>query len=274
MTVSENAGAGLLQLVERDLQRGTSDLPQLAKGAAEALRLARAADFEVDAAATLAENDPPLAARVLAVANSALYARGARHVSPRRAIAHIGGAALREVLYQTAYASMIVDVPRFAKAVAADFVHSVATAALARALARVAPADPDDAFLAGLLHDLGRARCWSLVAKRLPTSGGDDAEALAVVDALHAAAGHALVVKWQLPDEIAEVCLHHHEPGDRKLPLIVAAADILVHAADGTPDARSPEAALAAIGIDGGLAAEWLARGVKEFERAGLMTRG
>jgi len=274
MSVSEQAGAGLLQLVERDLQRGTSDLPQLPRGAAEALRLARATDFDVDAAATLAENDPPLAARVLAVANSVLYARGARHVSPRRAVAHIGGAALREVLYQTAYASMIVDVPRFAKVVASDFVHSVATAALSRALARVAPADPDEAFLAGLLHDLGRARCWSLVAKRLPTTRGDDAEALAVVDALHAGAGHALVLKWQLPDAIAEVCLHHHEPGGRKLPAIVAAADILIHTADGTPEPRSPVAALEAIGIDGNLTGEWLERASKEVERARLMTKG
>jgi len=95
-----------------------------------------------------------------------------------------------------------------------------------------------------------------------------------VVDALHAGAGHALVLKWQLPDAIAEVCLHHHEPGGRKLPAIVAAADILIHTADGTPEPRSPVAALEAIGIDGNLTGEWLERASKEVERARLMTKG
>jgi len=273
MSAVAHAPSALFDLVAHDLSRGTSDLPQLARSAAEALRVARAAELDIDAAVKLAENDPPLAARVLAVANSALYARGARHVSPRRAVAHIGGSAVREVLYQSAYASMIVDVPRFADQIARDFVHGVATAALARALARVASADPDDAFLGGLLHDLGRARCWKLVAKRLPSAGGDD-HVHEIVDALHASAGHALVQTWQLPAEIAEVCLRHHEPGTRGLPAVVAAADVLAHAAEGRPETRTPEDALAAIGIDPGLSAEWLARGKVEVERAQLMTRG
>jgi putative nucleotidyltransferase with HDIG domain len=273
MSAVVHAPSALFDLVAHDLSRGTSDLPQLARSAAEALRLARAADLDIDAAVKLAENDPPLAARVLAVANSALYARGARHVSPRRAIAHIGGSAVREVLYQSAYASMIVDVPRFADQIARDFVHGVATAALARALARVASADPEDAFLGGLLHDLGRARCWKIVAKRLPSAGGDE-HVHEIVDALHASAGHALVRTWQLPAEIADVCLHHHAPEGRRLPAIVAAADVLAHAAEGRPETRTAEEVLVAIGIDAELSAEWLARGKAEVERAQLMTRG
>ena len=273
MSVSTNPSGSLFELVERDLARGTSDLPQLARSAAEALRLARASELDLDAAVKLAESDPPLAARILAVANSALYARGARHVSPRRAISHIGGSAARDVLFQTAYASMIVDVPRFAKEITRDFVHGVATASLARALARVASADPEDAFLAGLLHDLGRARCWKLVAKRMPSAGGDE-QASEVVDALHAAAGHSLVTTWQLPAEIAEVCLYHHQPGDRRLPCIVSAADVLAQVAEKRVDLRSPAESLVAIGIDAGLTNEWLARGELEYERAKLLTGG
>lgn len=271
MTAIAGAGAGLFDAVAHDLVRGTSDLPQLARSAAEALRIARTPDLDLDAAVKLAENEPPLAARVLAVANSALYARGARHVSPRRAISHIGASAVRDVLYQTAYASMIVDVPRFSTEVLRDFVHSVATAALARSLARLAGVDSEEAFLAGLLHDLGRARCWKLVSNRMPTTGGDD-DAPAVVDALHAAAGRALVLKWQLPVEIADVCLHHHEPGERPLPRVVSAADVLAQVAEGRTDPRSPTDSLVAIGIDASLSDEWLARAATEFERATSMT--
>lgn len=267
------AASALFDLVERDLSRGTSDLPQLARSASEALKIARAPELDLDAAVKLAENDPPLAARILAVANSALYARGARHVSPRRAISHIGGSALRDVLFQTAYASMILDVPRFATAVTRDFVHGVAVGALSRALACVASVDADDAFLAGLLHDLGRARCWKLIAKRIPTAGGDE-DALAIVDALHMTAGHGLVQKWQLPDEIADVCLHHHEPDGRRLPSVVAAADALAEFAEVRKERQSTTAALVRIGIDASLADPWIERGIAEYERAKLMTNG
>ena len=268
---AEKSRTGSLHgFVERELSRGGNDLPQLARSAAEALRIARAAVLDLDAAARLAERDPPIAARVLAVANSALYARGARHISPRRAITHIGGSALRDVLYQAAYASMTFSVPLFATEVSRDFVHGVATAALSRALARVASADPEDAFLAGLLHDLGRARCWMLISKRV-TAVGSDEDGLAVVDALHASAGHALLKAWELPPEIADVCLHHHDPGERKLSAIIAAADVLAHAAEKRADPRVPAEVLYAIGVEPTLTDQWLKRAVGEVERARLM---
>jgi len=268
--VITNRTSELSRLVRHDLSRDATALPELPRSAAEAMRIARAAVLDLDAAARLAERDPPLTARILAVANSALFARGGRHVSPRRAIAHIGGAALRDVLYQAAYASMVFEVPRYAAEVSRDFVHGVATAALSRALARVARADPEDAFLAGLLHDIGRARCWASIARR--ANGLCDDDALFVVDALHAAAGHGLLRAWQLPPEIADVCMHHHAGSPHELVAVVAAADALVHAAEHRPDSRAPIDLLSAIGVDATGVLAWLQRAEGELVRARLMT--
>lgn len=257
----------LSRLIHHDLSRGDAALPELPRSAVEAMRIARAAVLDLDAAVRLAEKDPPLAARVLAVANSVLFARGGRHVSLKRAIAHIGGAALRDVLYQAAYASMVFDVPRYAAEVSRDVVHGVTTAALARALARVSGDDPEDAFLAGLLHDLGRARCWALVAKR--AHGVADDDALFVVDTLHAAAGYGLLRSWRLPSEIAEVCLRHHEPSGLRLASLVAAADDLAHGAERREAPRVPADAL--LPLDAGATTAWTERAHSELSRARLM---
>src|SRR4051812_47639247 len=60
-------------LLLQDLARGTSDLPALEHGAAEALRLARNPTVDMAEVALTAEADPPLAARLLSVAGSVVY---------------------------------------------------------------------------------------------------------------------------------------------------------------------------------------------------------
>ncbi|HEY4013976.1 MAG TPA: HDOD domain-containing protein [Polyangiaceae bacterium] len=219
--------------LERDLGRGTSDLPTLPRSVTEALRLARTPGLDFDEVANVAAGDPPLAARVVSVANSALYSRAGmpRIASVRRAAVRLGTQATRDVLYQVAYASMFVDAPRFRDLVEATFQHGVRAARCARLLARERSLDTDVAFLAGLLHDIGRARCWKLLAQR--RGSVDATEAAAAVAELHTAAGAELAAAWHLPDEVIEACRFHHTPDGRPFPLLVMAADALSRLVEG-----------------------------------------
>ncbi len=231
----------LFEQLERDLARGTSDLPTLPRSVTEALRLARTPGLDFDDVARVAAGDPPLAARVVSVANSALYSRAGmpRIASVRRAAVRLGTQATRDVLYQVAYASMFVDAPRFRDLVEATFQHGVRAARCARLLARARGLDTDVAFLAGLLHDIGRARCWKLLAQR---RGSIDMTSAAVaVGDLHATAGAELATAWHLPEEVVEACRWHHGPDGRAYPLLVAAADALsrlIEGRDSTADAH------------------------------------
>ncbi|HXN33428.1 MAG TPA: HDOD domain-containing protein, partial [Polyangiaceae bacterium] len=223
----------LLEQLQRDLARGTSDLPTLPRSVTEALRLARTPGLDFAEVERVAASDPPLSARVVSVANSALYARAGmpRIASVRRAAVRLGTQATRDVLFQVAYASMFVDAPRFRDLVEATFQHGVRAARCARLLAREQGLDADIAFLSGLLHDIGRARCWKLLAKQRGTI--DLASAATAVEGLHAVAGAELASAWHLPEEVVEACRWHHEPGGRDYAMLIAAADAVARLDEG-----------------------------------------
>lgn len=227
MATSPPRSSPIREALAHDLARGTSDLPTLPRGVAEALRLARkpALDFsEID---RVAGEYPPLAARLLAVSNSVLYARRGvpRIASVRRAAIRMGIQATRDVLYQVAYATMFVDAPRFRDLIEATFLHGVRCAPYGRLLAGEIGLDSDIAFLSGLLHDIGLARCWKLVAAIRGRVNVE--EAAAAVEELHAEAGAELATAWHLPDEVVEACRWHHHPEGRIFPLVAAASDAL-----------------------------------------------
>jgi putative nucleotidyltransferase with HDIG domain len=264
MMAAESSQPSLLEQLQRDLARGTSDLPTLPRSVTEALRLARTPGLDFDDVARVAASDPPLSARVVSVANSALYARAGmpRIASVRLAAVRLGTQATRDVLYQVAYASMFVDAPRFRDLVETTFQHGVRAARSARWLARERGLDGDIAFLAGLLHDIGRARCWKLLAKG--RGAVDLVAANAAVDELHAVAGAELAAAWRLPDEVVEACRWHHEPGERPFPLIIAAADALAQLDEGRTSSEDARARLCDAGVSPDRADELMERAAKE----------
>jgi putative nucleotidyltransferase with HDIG domain len=178
--------------------------------------------------------------------------------SVRLAAVRLGAQATRDVLYQVAYASMFVDAPRFRDLIEATFEHGVRVGRTARTLARELRLDPDIAFLAGLLHDIGRARSWKLLASRRPRL--EPAEAAAAVDQVHALAGAQLAATWHLPDEVVEVCRFHHDAGKREYPRLVAAADELARLGEKRADPDSALLRLLEAGIPSPRAGELLTK--------------
>ena len=73
----------------RELENGRAGLPVLPHIAAAALRFANDPDSDLRRLAELVEGDPPIAARLLAVANSAIYARAVRVSTTRGAIVRL-----------------------------------------------------------------------------------------------------------------------------------------------------------------------------------------
>ncbi len=211
-------------------------------------------------AAAVAE-DQGLSARLLAMANSAYYGLQAQVATVGRAVAVLGLREVRSLVLALGMRGLLDARPLpegFAFAPYLD--HQLAVAGAARALARTSAAmDPDDAFTAGLLHDLGKL----LTALYRPEDWRTQA-ALAAAEAIpwheaeerhwgldHGLIGGMVLRSWNLPEALTEPVNWHHAPTaapERPLPCaLLGLADALAREATATPQPGiAPDPGLAA----------------------------
>lgn len=190
----------------------------------------------------LIETDPALCARVLKVVNSAFYGLPGQIGSINRAIVLLGMNAVKNIAIAASLAKLFQGgrlTPRFS---ARDlWTHSIAVGAGVKLLAeKINLKLPDEAFLAGLIHDLGMMiEMQSMPAKLVEAfdhvhKGGlslMEAE-MQVIGATHQDFGKGLCEKWKFPRSFAFVTGYHHTPdklerGNRTLTGLVHVADIL-----------------------------------------------
>lgn len=163
--------------------------------------------------------DPPIAAKVLSVANSAAYGFPNRVDSVDLAVALLG---LRET-YAIVLSAAIINL--FDKTKRFDYKtyweEAMNCAAAARILAKASGKKRDAGVVtAGLLHDIGRIalletvpELYSNVSPHLTGNDLIQAEEYAV-GLTHTEAGHELALRWNIPPEIAEAIRFHHRPRD------------------------------------------------------------
>lgn len=216
-----------LALLER-LNVGRAALPMLPAVAQMALQLVNNPDTNIAEFARLVEKDPPIAARFLSVANSALYSRGRKVASLEEAVMRLGLYACRDLLMQVVYASTLSGLKKYQNEVQASFQKSVHSGLTCRAVCATLDIRFREAYLCGLLHDIGESRIYRILSE-LGESATDE-EAAALVRRYHERAGVELADLWKLPPEIQEVCQAHHTRGK---PIsdairIVRIADLLI----------------------------------------------
>lgn len=162
---------------------------------------------------TLIRLDPGIVARVLQVANSAYFSKGARCSTVEDAVHRVGYNQLYELVSYAAASDVLVR-PLVAYGVEADelWKMSVACAMAADALAGVANQDRDVAYTMALLHGLGMVAIdeWAVVNARkltLKFTGypreWSESERVAL-GFTQAETGSALLKHWGFPPAICE----------------------------------------------------------------------
>ena len=206
----------------------TCDLPPLPAVALRAMRLARDPDAKADDLARVVSTDAAIAARVLRIARSAIYARRQAPRTLRDAIMTVGFHALRKILVAASARSIY----RADDAVAgALWEHALATALVADELSRAAgEAAGGEGFIAGLLHDVGRLVFHLADPAAYAALGhADEHHEQEVFGVTHAAVGGCLAEQWGLEDDVVEAILFHHTPGGARIGERIAAADRIAH---------------------------------------------
>src|SRR6185295_16874439 len=202
-----------------------------------------------------------LAARVLKISNSALFFRGTSPVtSLHNAVAQLGHKMIRNVALSFAAQQVFIGYGNreLRDHITAVWRHSIHTAALAHMLTRVrSKLDPDEAFLAGLLHEVGKLYIL-MRAKDDRGALADEAGFQSVLAAWHPRLGRAVIESWDLSEELA-VAVGDHEgcgleaPDPPTLTAILAVANYFAQHSDtacGDPEFYSKLPALGALAVD------------------------
>ena len=150
--------------------------------------------------------DQVLISRVLKVANSAAYSSAGQIDSIHMAIARMGMRAILNITTAIKLNEMnFSNMPQQKLQVILD--DALQTAFLASGLARKCKIDPEEAFLGGLLHDLGKTVIISLVHD----ISIDTALLEEFINERHAEIGAQIARKWNYPESIQKLILHHHD---------------------------------------------------------------
>lgn len=192
-------------------------------------------------------NDPALCSRILKVVNSAFYGLPGQIGSINRAIVLLGLNAVKNIAIAASLTKLFKGgalTPNFA---AKDlWEHSVAVGTASKLIAdHLKLAFVDEAFLAGLIHDIGivveiqydRQRIVDALTKTAPNPEGVPQRNLLETEeesfgANHQDFGLGLCSKWKFPKSFANVTGYHHRPLEvpqesRTLVTITAIADRL-----------------------------------------------
>jgi signal transduction histidine kinase/HD-like signal output (HDOD) protein len=286
-----NSVAGISRTRQTELiVQSIDQLPTLSPVAARVLRLSKASDEGFDEVIKLIEADPALSAKILSLCRRAATGMGRSISTVRRAAVMLGWEAVQAAVLSVQVYELLQHSPgaseqRDAGAPGTGFdapgfwKHSIAVAAGAELIASTykhLKVSPEEAFVAGLVHDLGKlALDWTLPktyakvielaeTRRLPLASAERQ----IIGLDHHQAGKRLAEHWTLPLSLQDAMWLHSQPpaalppsaagatgaGHRALVGIVAVANQLarhshVGWSPGLHDVRASEQWAAALGL-------------------------
>lgn len=213
MTGQENVRKYFREVMEK------YKLPPLPVVANKVLSMIEDPDLSIREICRVLSDDPALAARVLAISRSVYYAQRTSPKSLQGAIQVVGLHALRYILIAAATQGLFMANNKVSGKL---WSHSLAVALACRLLSqRVGYRDVEQAFLTGLLHDIGEMILFhgdQQGFERLLLQAQESKRPLVEMEKEtyafdHAFIGITLLDSWSIDSEIGKAVLKHHESG-------------------------------------------------------------
>lgn len=171
--------------------------------------------------------DPVLSSEVLTMSNSVLFGFRTEIRSILQATTLLGAQRVKGIAMTIAMKTYLTESFQL-PVVLACWRHNLACALVAEELARVSLIEKDFAYLAGLLHDIGRlALGMSKPHEYGELLNSEQREPLDILEREremfgmdHCEAGRRLMQSWKLPQQFCEVATHHHAPRGGKFDIV------------------------------------------------------
>lgn len=235
----------------------------------------------------IVRNDPALAAKILKVVNSAFYGLPSQIANLDRAIVMLGMSAVKNIALAASLSRLFQPGALSDKFSAKDlWTHCVAVGVCARMLSEAGHGPSEEAFVAGLTHDMGLLiehqlfpeKLKELVERVEKTPQDFIAAEREIIGADHEAFGFALATKWKFPPALRYSIAYHHNPENlrpefKKLVTTIKVADTICcqneigfYLTAQTQDVSEDE--LAIIGVNGDKVAQLVERLEERIQEA------
>jgi putative nucleotidyltransferase with HDIG domain len=227
-----------------------NNLPTLPAVALEAIRLMEGDNSNFSSIADLLRTDQVLTSRILHYANSAYVGSRRKIASISQAITLLGVNAVRSIILSAAIFDYFSEEFSLRRQSLLNFwLHSIGVGVTAEILARkLAFPVPEEAYLAGLLHDVGKLVCYTQypdkyqeIVEKLEKQGSYGTQAMLPLDVEkevlqtdHIETGRLLAEQWGFPPNLTQTIWLHHQPvfdtilpEPENLPQLIRFADVL-----------------------------------------------
>ncbi len=207
-----------------DIKDSITKVKPLSQSAVRLMSVMADPEHTVGQIAAIVESDPILTGNVLRVVNSPAFGLRAKISTVSRAVSYTGGnMVVGLALHLCASGVFNHPLEGYESQRGALWRHCLLTAIASREVARFAAgkADPEVAYTAGLLHDVGKSVMSASLgdsARKIVASADAEktrdfvAGELEEVGTDHTEVGAAIAEHWSLPSQLSEVIRYHHLP--------------------------------------------------------------
>ena len=225
----------LEEFLNQSINEGFVEVPILPEVANKAFMLANDKNSDASQMAQLIQSDPSLAGHVMRIANSAAYTPMANLTSLQQAIARLGMTTISEIAISAVLNAKLFNTPGYEDYAEAIWRQALATSLWAKEIASHCNVNVEVAFLAGLIHSIGRPAVLQTLIdvatqRSLPL---DDAIVHQLEEKYWLSVSQMIVIRWRMPALVIETIQHLETPSaDKEAGQLAAVVNMARYAAE------------------------------------------
>jgi len=205
--------------LSQKLAAAVDRMPAFPRSVQQILELTRDVNCSPKDLVRVIDHDPVVTVKILRVVNSAYYSLPKQITSVNHAVVYMGFNGLKNLALSIAAIGMLPKQGVDGFDAHEYLLHSLTTANIAKTLAtRLSTVEPNDCFIAGLLHDFGKVVFAQFMPKEfreaLVMSDWGDVSLYQtlreVIGTDHAVVGGMLVEKWRFATPLVETIRHQY----------------------------------------------------------------